>query len=260
MTEYVEARVRYLAPVWRDTDEIPTIADWSTMAANTVEHTVRVHDAWDADCDVETTGFQRVSHTTLADFTAPQSVERVYLPEVASLVQKLTSADHVVATHHYIRWGNPGDFEAGYAGFLHGDKPLADPMAYSLARARHLQLGPARSHDFAWYNTWQPIDHPATRNPLALIDARTVSPGDLHPYRYDGAGEQNLETVPLHSSAHRFHYFPSLPPEDLILFKQLDTRPHHTPTCLHSAFETPAPPATPLRRSIETRWLCAFTS
>ncbi|MBM7775001.1 hypothetical protein JOD54_005205 [Actinokineospora baliensis] len=262
MTHTIAATVRYLAPTWRYTDEIPVIADWATLTANTVEHMVPVHDAHQTECDVETTGFQRLPHTTTTDFRDPAAVEHSYLPEVADVVQRHTGADHVIATHHFARWGDPGDFEAGYAPFLHGDKPLADPAAYSWARVDHLDvpLDRARTWDFAWYNTWQPIDHPATRDPLTFIDARTVAPTDLHPYTYDGAGEQHQETVPSHSRAHRFYYFPDLPTDELVLFKQLDTRPGHTPTCLHSAITTPVAPMTPLRRSIEVRWLCAFHS
>ncbi|SER27232.1 CmcJ/NvfI family oxidoreductase [Actinokineospora terrae] len=260
MVGYVEAKVRYLAARWRGDGRVPTISEWGSMVANTVEHEVRVHDARGMSCGVETTGFERVGYGAETDFRDPVAVEGEYLGAVADLVRRVTGADHVVATHHFIRWGDPGDFEAGYAGFLHGDKPLTDPLGYSWDRVARLGLALDRDRpwDFAWYNTWQPIDHPATRNPLALLDARTADPADTRLYSYDGAGEQNLETVPLHNPAHRFYYYPDLAPDELILFKQLETRPHRTPTCLHSAIEVPAPPGTPLRRSIEVRWMCVF--
>ncbi|WP_157440703.1 CmcJ/NvfI family oxidoreductase [Actinokineospora inagensis] len=261
MNGHVTTTVRYLAPSWRDVDKVPIIAGWADLAAHTVAHTVDVHDAHATDCDVETTGFQRVPHrTAVTDFRDPAAVTRTYFPEVAALVGELTGADHAIVTHHFIRWGHPADFDAGYAGFLHGDKPLTDPVGYSWDRVDELdlRLDPADDWEFAWYNTWQPVDHPATRNPLALIDARTVAAADYHPYSYDGGATPNLETVPLHNPAHRFHYFPDLTPDELIVFKQLETRPARTPTCLHSAIDTPAPPDTPLRRSIEVRWMCAF--
>ncbi|GAA2996032.1 CmcJ/NvfI family oxidoreductase [Actinokineospora diospyrosa] len=256
------ATVRYLAPAWRHTDEIPVIADWATMAANTEAHPVQVHNARDAECDVETTGFQRIAHTTATDFRDRFAVERGYLSEVAGLVQRHTGADRVVATHHFIRWGDPEDFEAGYAGFLHGDKPLIDPAGYSWDRVDRLGLAIDRDQgwDFAWYNTWQPVDRPAIRNPLTFIDAGTVTPDDLRLYSYDGAGERNLETVPLRAQAHRFYYFPDLDTDELVLFKQLETRPGRTPTCLHSAIDAPVPAETPLRRSIEVRWMCVFAA
>ncbi|MEU9080676.1 CmcJ/NvfI family oxidoreductase [Kitasatospora sp. NPDC004745] len=260
-TPTITAGVRYLAPRWRDSGTAPEIGDWGSLATNTVRHDVPVANARGTEYGLDTTGFTLLEHRTEVDFRDESAVLGRYFAELAPLVKEQSGADEVFVTHHFVRWGDPEDFEAGYAGFLHGDKGLGDPFGYTRSRIEELgiELGSDQDHDFAWYNTWQPVDREVFQHPLALMDARTVPREHIHDYYYTSVGEPHPESSPVFDEGHRFYYFPRMRTDELLMFKQLDTRPDRAPTCLHSAFTDPtAPDDAPLRRSIEVRWMCAF--
>ena len=65
--------------------------------------------------------------------------------------------------------------------------------------------------------------------------------------------------MPFHSPKHRCYYFPRMQTNELIVLKQLDTRPQRASLCPHTSFDDPTAPANALpRRSIEARTLCVF--
>ena len=257
----ITTTVRYLAPEWRDSATPPSIGDWDSLAAHTVEHTVTVEDARGTDYGLDTSGFTLLHHRTSVDFRDETAIRERYFAELEPLVREQTGADHVFVTHHFVRWGNPDDFEDGYAAFLHGDKGIDDPFGYTASRMAELdiRLPEDREWDFAWYNTWQPVEREVFQHPLVLMDARTVAREDIHNYFYTSVGDPHPESSPVYAPGHVFRYFPRMRPDELLMFKQLDTRPDRAPTCLHSAAVDPTAPAdAPLRRSIEVRWMCAF--
>ncbi|WP_328311776.1 hypothetical protein OG432_16955 [Streptomyces sp. NBC_00442] len=261
MSSPLTANVRYLAPEWCDSETAPNIGDWQAMAAATVEHSVPIENARDIEYGLDTTGFTLTRHETSVDFRDESAIVAQYFTELAPLVRERTGADEVFVTHHFVRWGEPEDFEAGYAGFLHGDKGLDDPYGYTDARMAELdiRLAPDQEYAFAWYNTWQPVDREVSQHPLVVMDARSVPREDIHDYFYTSIGNHPPESAPGFAEGHRFFYFPRMQTNEVLMFKQLDTRPDRAPTCLHSAFEDPTAPAdAPLRRSIEVRWMCAF--
>ncbi|MEU5221039.1 CmcJ/NvfI family oxidoreductase [Streptomyces sp. NPDC020807] len=262
MSSPITAKVRYLAPQWCGSATAPSIGDWEAMAAATVEHSVSVENGRGTEYGLDTTGFTLFDHETTVDFRDESAIASQYFKELAPLVQAQTGADEVFVTHHFVRWGDPEDFEAGYAGFLHGDKGLADPFGYTHSRIEELdiRLDAGREYDFAWYNTWQPVEREVRQHPLVLMDATSVPREHIHEYFYTSIGNHPPESAPEFAEGHRFVHFPRMQTNEVLMFKQLDTRPDRAPTCLHSAFEDPTAPAdAPLRRSIEVRWMCAFS-
>ena len=107
---------------------------------------------------------------------------------------------------------------------------------------------------------WRAIDQPIRSNPLAVVDARTVSPADLikaerrYPHRVG-------ETYQLaYSPAHRWFYFPTMRRDEALVFKvydsETDGRARFTPHC---SFVDPTTPAgAPPRQSIEVRTFAFF--
>jgi hypothetical protein len=130
--------------------------------------------------------------------------------------------------------------------------------------------GPARLHAvlgervfggsrFAIVNVWRPIRGPVLDAPLALCDARTVSPldlveADVH-YR-ERTGEIYLAT---YARGHRWLYYPSMACDEALVFKQYDSNPSSPRFVPHAAFEAPNTPADVApRESIEARCLIVF--
>ena len=265
----VQAQVRYLKDEWRARSDMPSIGDRETRRANTAKHAVSIHDARPrlaaGDIDLDVNGFALLRHhSQVADFQDAAEVQAVYYPEIEALVKRRTGAVAVFVTQHLVRTEDTRDFNKAYARFLHCDYSLKD--ARGMARRvleKRSQASNYQRHEFAWFNTWQPFDHPARRNPLALVDAASLASDDILDYRYTGypvPADVGLgrSSMPARNPAHRFYYVPNMAVDELLLFKQLDTR-RHGGACPHTSFDDPAtPPDAPPRRSVEVRLMAAF--
>ena len=195
-----------------------------------------------------------------------------YYEEIASLVRRLSGADRVFVEGHTVRTEDARGFNAAYARYVHCDYSLADGGAdrRDIVERSYARAFGSGSWEFAWYNTWQPIDFPAHRNPLAVIDARTLDPDDVVDYWYTGPrvkplparpgkpADASLSSMPVFNPRQRFCYFPRMRTDEIMVFKQLDTRPGRARGCPHTSFDIDAPRDAPPRRSIEVRVVCAF--
>merc|ERR1712190_134340 len=113
------------------------------------------------------------------------------------------------------------------------------------------------------------------RWPLAVCDASSVANEDL--YRRETPENNNTVANSYPENAvtgkHQWHYFPSMSPEELIVFKQWDEdmlMQQQNPgvldhklrgvACqtLHSAFDLPAPTEASARSSLEARFCCIW--
>jgi hypothetical protein len=107
---------------------------------------------------------------------------------------------------------------------------------------------------------WRPIRGPLRDAPLAMCDARSVSPGDLVAsdliYR-DRKGEIYLMQ---HNPKQRWYYVPEMRAHEVLLLKCYDSDAHCARFTAHSSFDDPTSPAdAPARESIEVRTLVFFS-
>ena len=65
--------------------------------------------------------------------------------------------------------------------------------------------------------------------------------------------------LPLYDEAQTLYYVPHMRPDEVLIIKQLDSRPEKSQVCPHTSFADPtaAPDATE-RESIDVRVMCAF--
>lgn len=214
-------------------------------------------------------GFQLVRHDSrVRDFYDEAELERVYYPEVEALVKRVTGAVRVHIFDHTLRNGavaeRPADNQGGQlirepVLRVHNDyTEKSGPQ-----RVRDLMgadAGGLLTRRFAVINVWRPIRGPVEEKPLALCDARSVSPQDwvatdlLYP---DRVGEIYYVA---HNPAQRWFYFPDMQPEEAVLLKVYDSatdgRARFMP---HTAFADPTSPANARpRESIELRTLAFF--
>lgn len=208
-----------------------------------------------------------------------------YYPRIIELVRRLTGATR----------GFP---MAKSGGFLfRTEKPLSSLEAYS--RFAHTDVGPdnvpswrrmlvkrgvpeeeAETCDLCMFNVWHPVDRPAFRDPLCLLDAQTANlEEDVCRYKFrvstdakDANGEQMYSAKqasndsgtslgPLFNSAHRWVYISDQRPSEAWLFKQYDTRPNVAKCTFHNSFHDPfhvQESETPGRRSVEFRLVLSF--
>ncbi|NRR30650.1 methyltransferase [Oxalobacteraceae bacterium] len=214
---------------------------------------------------LETHGFElHDAPSQVRDFYDPLALAEQYFPEVEALACALTGGSRAVVFDHKLRMREPGRPPLSFGRPGDGSEPAAVGRVhidYSEASGKR-RLGltlptVAAEQTFVILNFWRPILHPASDTPLAVCDARTMSPEQLvasdiiYPKR---TGEIYLAT---YSAQHRWYYYPEMAPNEVLVFKHYDSRTgapsRRTPHC---AFDDPTMPAdAPLRRSIEVRCL-----
>ena len=230
-------------------------------------HVVAIEDARPLagrlSLDVEGFAYLRAP-TSFAAFNDDAAIRSFYYPKVQRLIAGATGAQRVIAFDHNVR--NAARAASGEAG-IRGPVPRThNDFTAKSGRERALAELAARGLDaalldgrFAIVNLWRPIGRTVEKWPLALVDARTLGPGDLVAtdlvYR-DRVGE----TYSLGFSAgQKWHYFPQLAPDEAILIKGYDSAEDVARFAAHSAFDDPQSPAdAPERESIEVRALVIY--
>jgi len=268
--DVLSAQVRYLKPrwkdIWRETAERPKVGSRERRRENTDFYEVEITDARPANAagelHLDTNGFILLKHrSAVTDFHDSDEVKRVYYPEMCELVRRETGADLVLTLNHLLRTETPKGFADGYARYVHCD--FAEESSRGFARRIMSDAGysaeVSEQYDYAWYNVWQPIDWEVRWNPLTLVDARTLDDGDVVEYIFGEKLSDGVASMPVYNPDHRFYYFPRMQTDELILFKQLDSRPGRSKVCPHTSFDDAGSTEdAPRRRSIELRLLAGF--
>jgi hypothetical protein len=216
------------------------------------------------DFTLEHNGFHFTPHDTkVTDFFDEAEVRRVYYPEMEALVKAETGASRVLVFDHTLRTADDSAREAlkirEVVSRVHNDytewsgpqrvRDLLPDQADDLLRRR-----------FAIIQVWRPIRHPVETFPLAIADARTLSPDNLviSERRYpDRIGQTYAIT---YNPDHAWYWYPHMRRDEALVFKTYesldDGRARWT---AHTAFDLPttAPSARP-RESIEIRTLAFF--
>ena len=264
-TENVEAKVRYMHPRFVGAAELPEIGSRETRRASTAVHFVEVADARPLverdELGLDTTGFVLAKHqSAVGNFRDDDEIKRTYYPEIEALVTRLTGASHVLTMGHVVRTEKPVDFNNAYARFVHCDYTVtnAGAIAQTVLEEHGSELDPEQ-WDFVLYNTWQPFDREVQQNPLTVLDASSLEEEDLLEYLYTGDGAANLSVMPVYKEGHRFFFFPRMQTDEIMVFKQLETRAGAGLPCPHTSFDEMTAPKDALgRRSVEVRVMCAF--
>lgn len=177
---------------------------------------------------------------------------QTYVPRSVELIREVTGTAIVIPFLDgmtMIRDSGNAQFPPA-ADFVHFDQSRqsvgefierAAPPPYA-----HVQL----------FNLWRVMTPPPQDVPLALCDQRSVDEEDfvfgltVEP----GMPQGSPYTASVFNPAQAWHYFSNLTPDDVIVFKQYDSRPGAHLGCLHGAFAWPdeLPDAVP-RASIELR-------
>lgn len=214
---------------------------------------------------LELNGFNLLkSPSALSDFHDDQQVRDRYYRELEALAIRMVGGGQAVVFDHLYRqrdatqptlsFGRDGHTaHVSAVGRVHND--------YTERSGRHRRnlvlpdVPPDRP--FVILNFWRPVHHAAVDTPLAVCDTRSFPKQDwveadiIYPQR---TGEIYLAK---YSAAHRWYYYPSMTPDEVLVFKTYDSRldipARMTPHC---AFDDPTAPADALpRRSIEARCL-----
>jgi len=213
---------------------------------------------------LEGDGFHFVQHATkVADFYDEEQIRRVYYPEMEVLIKAESGARRVVVFDHTLRTADSDLRETKkireVVSRVHNDyTEWSGPQ-----RVRDLlpdEADELLKNRFAIIQVWRPIRHPVETFPLAICDARTLSPKNLviSERRYpDRIGQTYAIT---YDSAHRWFWFPRMRREEALVFKVFDSlKDGRARWTAHTAFDDPtSPPHARPRESIEIRTLALF--
>ena len=215
------------------------------------------------DLSLDANGFVLIDHRTAVEDFFAADLKAAYYPEVERLVQSISGAARVVVFDHTLRTGDVTEQQT---------RKIREPVLWAHndytewsgpQRVRELVPDEAEQllqHRFAIIQVWRAINQPIQRNPLAIVDARSVSMSDFvrAERRYpDRVGETYQLS---YSPSHRWFYFPRMRRDEALVFKvydsETDGRARFTP---HTSFDDPTSLAdAPPRQSIEARTLAFF--
>ncbi len=264
--ELVEAPLTFVV----DNDVKPVTRIYAADGAETqrdgefVQKLVPIHDARASrpPPSLDREGFALLREETgVTSFADEEQIRRIYYPEVVRLVGQATGAAEVLVFDHTLRLEN-NSAEGGRTPvrLVHNDytersgpQRVRDLLGAEAAEA-------ALRGRVAQINLWRPIRGPVESAPLALADARSLSPSDLIATDLvfpDRVGE--IYQV-AHSPGQRWYSYPAMAPDEALLIKGYDSatdgRARFTP---HSAFDDPNSPADAApRASIEVRTFVFF--
>lgn len=213
------------------------------------------------DLDVE--GFcLRPHNSAVRNFRDPDEVASIYSKETRELLLAVTGADHVtISGAGILRFGERSE-ECGTldnsspARFTHID--VSDETAAGFYQQSRPDNG-REVRRSAQYNVWRVLSDPPQDVPLAVCDARTLSPEDLITadalFDKDGEIVWSFEALLIrHNPRQAWAYFSDMRPEEALVFKTHDSDPKRAHHVAHGAFDDPdCPPDAPPRVSIEMR-------
>jgi hypothetical protein len=216
------------------------------------------------DFALERNGFRFVRHDTkVANFYDGDEIERVYYPEMVDLIKAESGAKRVVVFDHTLRTADDELRETKkireVVRRVHNDytewsapqrvRDILPDEAEELLKRR-----------FAIIQTWRPIRHPVETYPLAMADARSLSPSDMIISERRAPGRIGQTYAIKYNPAHKWYWFPRMRREEAYVFKVFDAeKDGRARWTAHTAFEDPTtPPHARPRESIEIRTMAFF--
>ncbi|MDG2002453.1 MAG: CmcJ/NvfI family oxidoreductase [Novosphingobium sp.] len=220
-------------------------------------------------------GFLLVDHvTSVADFNLIEgdpATDQLYNEEMSALLQQVTGASFAIMLGTgKKRFGESAIdklaplINAKPARYAHADNTdiSASEMFEYITSATGQQF--PKGARWAMYNLWRAVSPPPQDFPLAVCDATSVDPADEVPVTAVtstlSTGDMRHDTTGyLHNPRHRWHYYPDMTKDEVIIFKAHDSQENVLRRVPHTAFTDPTcPPGTPTRASVESRGLAIF--
>src|SRR4051794_6906773 len=213
---------------------------------------------------LEREGFRFIRHdTNVVDFLDQAEVQRIYYPEMEALVKAETGASRVVVFDHTLRTAD--DDERASRKIREPVSRVHNDYTEWSAPQRVRDLLPQEADDLlmrrlAIVQVWRPIRNPVETFPLAICDARSLSPDDLviSERRYPNRVGQTYAVT--YNPEHAWYWFPLMRRNEALVFKVYDSlKDGRARWTAHTAFDDPsAPPDARPRESIEIRTLAFF--
>ncbi|MDH5354301.1 MAG: methyltransferase [Gammaproteobacteria bacterium] len=199
------------------------------------------------------------SDSAVTNFLDQHQIEGPYEEELRALIKSHTGAYRVEFFDHTVRASDPdirqtkqirepatlvhNDYTAN-SGFTCLNENLGDE-AEALSKTR-----------FQIINVWRPLVDPVENFPLALCDVRSVNSQDVIDAERRAPNHIGEISLAIYNPDHRWYYFSSMRPSEVLLFKTFDSINQGKTNCsIHTAIDLPDATANNARprESIESR-------
>ena len=199
----------------------------------------------------------------VSNFLDNDQIKQVYEPEIETLLKTKTGAYRVHIFDHTVRASDAGIREVKQirepATLVHNDY-TANSGFQCLRENLPDEAEQLSKGRFQIINLWRPLVDPVESFPLAFCDASSIEATDLVDTERrapDHVGEIILVTQ---NPAHRWFYFSSMRPNEILLFKTFDSQSEGRRGCgVHTAIDIHGTPADAKpRESIESRAFVFF--
>ena len=265
-SKWIESQIAFVNEEWREQSTPPRIFNRESRQANTTRHNVVIYNARldQGDYDLDDGGYVLINHKTkVTEFRNKEAIANQYFPEMKKVILDLTGAHAAFSFPFYqVRSKNPENFFDAYSLYMHCDFSPDTWLEFAqniIKQSGAIEKYPEESWDFALYNLWRPIKNAVEKDPLVLIDARTVERKDIINYQLIEEGDKAQAAVPLFNKEQRYCYFPHMNLNEVLVFKQLDSRVNKSLVCPHTSFIDPnAATDAAERQSIDIRFMCVF--
>ena len=250
-----------------------SVVDKSELTTLGVTETITVHNARALATapTLDTHGFELVRAPTDCDLFDTNVVSNTFYDECRTMLRNVTGCHEVRGGGHEYRNGfggekgergvkpTPNGSGGAYAMGIHSDMCAAVENAFS-------RIVPDDRH-FESINIWRSADRVQIQMmPLAVCDIGSISPDDV--VFGDGMNTGNIRQYTkvvdqriIHSALQRWYYYPNIEPDEVLIFRQYDTREESLArrTVFHQAVVDPtAPEDAPMRSTIEVRMQAVF--
>jgi hypothetical protein len=266
--EPVQGTIRYTRPI---SERLHIdVRDFKRTNMQFEPHRVPVRDAraMEARLSLDVQGFVLTRHASaVAGSRDIEVLERDYHAEMVEVVRALTGARDVLPqrTGLLLRFGERSP-QRGVkpARFAHLDYTTEWARRFVTLVTGWESFTPRPYRRFAIYQTWRATSAPPQDNTLALCDGRSVAGEQTMEFDVtigpeEAPGNTFVSRVCRYDEAHRWHYFPSLTRDEVIVFKAFDSAAPDALNVAHTAFDDPLAPADAVpRSSIEARFVAFF--
>lgn len=276
VTEFVEATGHFANSKYSDVrmpdhQEVDDPKELSELYSN---RPIRVYNArlLNPPATIGVQGFQLIKQDTkVRDFLNLDVATTDFYAECADVVKELTGCHDTYVTQHQYRNGyrhlpeghphrmkpTPTGSPGAYGGTHSDISPYAENRWDDIVDGRHCTM----------FNLWRSIDleNDIQVMPLAVLDMQSLNFKDMIAADAWGGAESQQQHLVSYRLAqndnHRWYYFPRMRPDEMLVFKQYDTREENP--CLrqvyHGAITDPTTTdESPLRQTIEVRVLALF--
>lgn len=189
-----------------------------------------------------------------------------YAEELIPLIQELTGARDVFPQYGtaQVRFSNRAAARSwlATAGFAHVDfvASQVDELVDRTITETGRTVKPYRRQRLI--QTWRVITDPPQDMPLAVCDSRSVSARDLIPMDFHGVpGSRNeliKSRVCQYGDGHRWHYYPDMTPQEVLVFSGYDSDDPDAVNVVHTSFDDATVDDAVPRGSIECRFIALY--